>query len=77
MGLADLHGTPFEQVLVVSLSSLSEMEATFTQRTQALLEESKLLEMQFSVDLLSLSVQSRGNTFDSVNALGGNVLFVS
>ncbi|XP_038078266.1 vacuolar protein sorting-associated protein 13D-like isoform X2 [Patiria miniata] len=51
-------------------TSLSEMEATFTQRTQALLEESKLLEMQFSVDQLSLSVESRGRCIAECQVYG-------
>ncbi|XP_022090239.1 vacuolar protein sorting-associated protein 13D-like isoform X2 [Acanthaster planci] len=51
-------------------TSLSEMEATLTQRTQALLEESKLLEMQFSVDLLSLSVESRGRCIAECQVYG-------
>ncbi|XP_071476546.1 intermembrane lipid transfer protein VPS13D-like [Diadema antillarum] len=41
-------------------TSQSDLEATIRQRTQALLEESRLLEMQFSVDKMSLEVQSRG-----------------
>eukprot|EP00057_Strongylocentrotus_purpuratus_P014712 XP_011669186.1 PREDICTED: vacuolar protein sorting-associated protein 13D [Strongylocentrotus purpuratus] len=41
-------------------TSQSDFEATIQQKSQALLEESKLLEMQFSVDKMSLAIHSRG-----------------
>nr|XP_054769178.1 intermembrane lipid transfer protein VPS13D-like [Lytechinus pictus] len=42
------------------LTSQSDLEATIHAKTQAILEESKLLEMQFSVDKVSLAIHSRG-----------------
>ncbi|PIK58869.1 putative vacuolar protein sorting-associated protein 13D-like [Apostichopus japonicus] len=48
----------------------SGMEETFTQKTQALLEESRLLETQFCVDKISLEVQSRSRTIVELQVFG-------